>query len=822
MRKLYSCVEFFFVVLLGTVTQVVAVPASQDAFSLSQPNGVAFEARLWGDEWLNGTETMEGYTILKDASEHWVYARKNEAGLLEPSNWAVGRDQPIGLEKHLRPQLPAGQSTYAPLGTAQNPFPGVQPAPPTPGTHRLLVIFLDFTPTSNKGTTEAELAQHFFTGGGTYTPTSAANYWNTVSYSTLTLSAAAESYGAANNGIVMVTLGTANPLCGTSIGNCHRQLVRDAIIASDSFVNYSSLDTDSDGYLSTNELHLYVVVAGNEGSFGSASCGTPSTWGHRWSLGFTYSGTLVNAPTVDGKIVGHFRGAPTVGGYMGGYLQEGEWHESCPNHTPGHESTIGVSVHELGHDMGTGVPDLYDTSSTTGTNSFGIGVWALQGLGSWNFVAIGAGNHIGTHPAFPDPWSRWFLGFITPTAITGSTTGLSLPQIETAVGANRGVYFLPDASVTHFGGISGSQGCVGGTGEYFLVENRQLMSYDLGLPGAGLLIWHIYEDMDTCAPNSNEGTAPPGNPRLVVLEQADEAFGLECYSGGQCNPGDDGDPWPGSTNKTVFNDASTPNSKYYSGLSSNICISGVGAASASMTANIDLNNCGTPARFRVERATGSILADGSYNCGLLGSSSPVPPCFNSRSGADLAEFIHASEALDYGDVVEPDYTNPQHYHKVRSAYSTGVAGVISTQPGMTLAVAPNRPSLGLMRDPLLSLDGASLSFFSTVAHSSAISWLSLTVKSEAGEPSEMAISLSLRQVLEQHSTPPRLALVGRVPVKATTENGAIRAGDLLVSSSKAGYAMRCNDAKRCEGAIIGKALEALEQDTGIIFILVGR
>lgn len=37
---------------------------------------------------------------------------------------------------------------------------------------------------------------------------------------------------------------------------------------------------------------------------------------------------------------------------------------------------------------------------------------------------------------------------------------------------------------------------------------------------------------------------------------------------------------------------------------------------------------------------------------------------------------------------------------------------------------------------------------------------------------------------------PLLALAGRVPVKVTAEAGAIRIGDLLISSSKAGYAMR--------------------------------
>lgn len=52
-----------------------------------------------------------------------------------------------------------------------------------------------------------------------------------------------------------------------------------------------------------------------------------------------------------------------------------------------------------------------------------------------------------------------------------------------------------------------------------------------------------------------------------------------------------------------------------------------------------------------------------------------------------------------------------------------------------------------------------------------------------------------------------LALMGRVPVKATTENGPIHPVDLLTVSSKPGYAMCCAKADECEGAIIGKGLE---------------
>ena len=65
-----------------------------------------------------------------------------------------------------------------------------------------------------------------------------------------------------------------------------------------------------------------------------------------------------------------------------------------------------------------------------------------------------------------------------------------------------------------------------------------------------------------------------------------------------------------------------------------------------------------------------------------------------------------------------------------------------------------------------------------------------------------------------------LALMGRVPVKATTENGPIRPGDLLTVASKPGYAARCASANECDGVIIGKALEALEEGDGKILVLV--
>ncbi len=153
---------------------------------------------------------------------------------------------------------------------------------------------------------------------------------------------------------------------------------------------------------------------------------------------------------------------------------------------------------------------------------------------------------------------------------------------------------------------------------------------------------------------------------------------------------------------------------------------------------------GTPALFRIERSTGNVFADGAFFSG----------------GADLAEYVLVSEAVEPGDLVELDPHNPRHYRKARSAYSTLIAGVISTRPGMILGAREYSEGRALV------------------------------------------------------------ALAGRVPVKATTENGSIRPGDLLTSSARAGYAMRCETPRECEGAILGKALSSLEGGEGVILVLV--
>lgn len=63
-----------------------------------------------------------------------------------------------------------------------------------------------------------------------------------------------------------------------------------------------------------------------------------------------------------------------------------------------------------------------------------------------------------------------------------------------------------------------------------------------------------------------------------------------------------------------------------------------------------------------------------------------------------------------------------------------------------------------------------------------------------------------------------LALSGIVPVKVTNEGGPIQPGDLLVSSSTPGYAMRWASGDPC--ALVGKALEPMGDERGVILVLL--
>ena len=131
---------------------------------------------------------------------------------------------------------------------------------------------------------------------------------------------------------------------------------------------------------------------------------------------------------------------------------------------------------------------------------------------------------------------------------------------------------------------------------------------------------------------------------------------------------------------------------------------------------------------------------------------------------DLAEWVPARPGLVNGTVLVVDRDKVNHVLPAATPYDTGVAGVVSAQPGIVL-----------------------------------------------GEPGN-------DKVMVTHN--------GRVRVKVDAQYGAIAVGDLLLTSPTPGHAMRSIPVNlggveiHRPGTILGKALESIENGQGEILVLL--
>ena len=164
------------------ITPAQAVPAAPTVFTLTQPNGQSFRAKLVGDEWNNQIETKQGFTIKKDSrTGFWEYAERGARGRLVLSGQRVRVDAPTHLSKHLRPAV----RYRAPNPSQASARGGVgQQSAPNTGTQHELVILVDFANQASS-TAAADWYNRFF--GPTE---SVADYYDEVSYGQLTISPA--------------------------------------------------------------------------------------------------------------------------------------------------------------------------------------------------------------------------------------------------------------------------------------------------------------------------------------------------------------------------------------------------------------------------------------------------------------------------------------------------------------------------------------------------------------------------------------------------------------------------------------------------------
>ena len=510
--------------LFALAGSAVATPALDKPFTLVQPDGKKFIARQGGDEWRNWVSHKEKL-IVQSQDSWWRYGQISDGELVaihsrvaidpDPKDAATTEDI-VRLPRRI-PRMPEG---------ALLPFRAPARAP-----EYALLILVEFTDRTFS-TTEIQWGNMFFGSSGK----TVRNYFDEVSRTIFKPIQAYETWNIAGDGLIRVNLGYSHPDPGGTIGDTNRQIVYDALLAADPYINFVSFDTSpTDGFISCSELHIVTVVAGYERGYSAAW--SPSVWGHRWALGFG----AVAAPNLDGKTVCHY--------LYGGYMQDGELHGA-------HMATIGVSCHEMGHDLG--LPDLYDTDASSG----GIGGHGLMGYGGWGQAA---GDSVaGTTPTHMCAWSKDQTGFAPPDTVSGN-------GFQTL--------YATDSLAYRFLKVLTSD-----ANQYFLVENRQLSGYDAGLwtwfdttsggsSGGGLAIWHIDESISD---NDNE------SHKRVDLEEANQ--GMLGYSelDGLYNLGNRHHYYY-LEHMPQFGDNTTPNSRLYNGSSTDLDISSVSSAGPAMT-----------------------------------------------------------------------------------------------------------------------------------------------------------------------------------------------------------------------------------------------
>lgn len=533
---------YFFLVLLLLFSTLIfplksyAVPAYDGFFELKQLSGFTLEARQHGDEWYNWVETRDGYGIYKNTTTgNWEYymPSTNIAGangrsplIGVTSHAVVGEVDPssLGIPKGLRPprtsvikpqlfdlkqNISSQKSLRAELGK------GLKNTALS-GTMHLLVIAVDYADAT--ATYTADQIQPLLFGASN----SVSDYYSKTSYSSVTITPAAESHGTLNDGFIgWLRLSGNHPNIGSP------QIAENAILAADPYIDYSLYDTNGNGYIESTELSVMIMVAGYEASYSNDK---PSIWAHA-------AGGYISV-SVDGKII-----------YQ--YAEFGEKHGD-------HLATFGVMAHELGHLM-FGLPDLYDTDTSNGDSS-GVGYFDLMGTGSWGAAS---GAYAGSSPTQLSAWCKEYLSWGIVNTISSSQSA-SFPKSD----GNSSSVFRMNTSDPN---------------QYFLIENRQFTGYDIGFQGAigasghgGLVIYHI---------DSSKTSNADENDKMVDVEEANEGsagysmLDTKTFSA-------DTNMFFFSGNNSSFTDTTTPGSKLKNGNSTNISVTDISAYGDAMTATV--------------------------------------------------------------------------------------------------------------------------------------------------------------------------------------------------------------------------------------------
>ncbi|HSG47087.1 MAG TPA: M6 family metalloprotease domain-containing protein [Longimicrobiales bacterium] len=508
------------------------------------------------------------------------------------------RVEGTGAETVLRPvdrgDLPLARSSQGPAGVLGQRDGAVE------GTFLFPVVLGLFGgETTAAAYTRANVQSHFFDGpntrGGTIT-----QYYAEVSGGLVELLGEAQPWVRSSLNRFQVTGGVSGLGGSSQVGPFIVTLLQQL---DDGSIDWGRFDNDGpDGIPNSGDDDGFVDVLSVIHPTAGAECSgaRDRIWSHRWSLWSATGAPYATAtPSANG-------GSVLVNDYTIQPLL------ACDGTNI---NDIGVFAHELGH--GFGLPDLYCTAGNCGFA--GIGEWGLMGAGAW-----GCDGDDPARPCHLSAWSKAVLGWATVETLPAGAD-LGTVTLEPAASSGRILrYDIP------------------GTGEYYLLENRQRMGFDAGLHAPGLLVWHV--DQDVLAAGWPDNRVNVDAARLGVgLVQADGTGGLQTSGGGR---GDAGDPFPGNAGRTAFHAGSVPAAESHDGPASGLTLTELAQTGQDLTFRLLTRFHGITLATQGGSGTGSLLSvDGV----------PLPPGGGTVQGAPYQALSIRAEA---GEALEPGVRTP--------------------------------------------------------------------------------------------------------------------------------------------------------------------
>ena len=275
--------------------------------------------------------------------------------------------------------------------------------------------------------------------------------------------------------------------------DCHpEELFEEAIIKAVRHVNLKDYDADDDGFVD----NVHIIFAGHGEEAGASD---EAIWSHE--------ATFYQPYEIQGMKIDRYSCAPELRGNSGRGI-----------------SRIGPHCHEIGHALG--AMDYYDTDYEEDGEYVGTGEWDVMAAGSW--------NNDGITPADFNPYVKANdFGWIVPKDLPSGEVTIYPSCI------NPDNYYILKSSYST---------------DYYLIENRSKGKWGYGVPGEGLLVFHIHPELVNSGNNIN--SKAPQKCYVVCASSKTHRPGTSPSSYG--NIDSDGCPYPGRTNNTSFGQSSTP------------------------------------------------------------------------------------------------------------------------------------------------------------------------------------------------------------------------------------------------------------------------